>query len=459
MKQKNRISAAVVLLGVFFCTFSVSVEAYASAETSAVEKGAVSSYPAKNSFLDRFAFKTNALEWVLTIPNFGVEFDIFGSEYNSMTVGLTAKYNWNTSHKYDSWSQEFNPGPPSVFNILDIRPEFRYYYRTVKASPKRKNANKFDIERLLKEKKHPRPWRAHYVGAYVNYGNYTLKFSRRGYQGQVFGLGASAGYALPMYEYKKGFVDVELGFSVGLQLATKDVFIHNPDGFVYMNVTPESKGLHMTPYPVVSELRVAFAWRSKSIKDKVKEDTDRKRVKNYYETRVKGDRIQPLLDLNKEFYDTHLSNVMKPWELPKFMANDSLYRAGFDALLKETADREVQQIASAFPSDMEQHERQDIRDYVQELKMELQELIEKTALDTKKKFNKELAVLQAEKAKAEAKALKENPELKQENGAKPEKSSKAEKTEKPVKEPEPEKEAKPAKVKKEPKTDKKEKTE
>ena len=240
--------------------FSVSVGAYTSAETVTVEEGSVASIPSKGRFLDRFAFKTNALEWLITIPNFGVEFDLLDSEYNNMTVGLTAKYNWNTTHNFDSWSQEFNPGPPVVFNILDIRPEFRYYYRTVKASSKKKNADKFNIERFLKEKKNARPWRAHYVGAYVNYGNYALKFGQRGYQGDVFGLGASAGYALPMYEYKKGFIDVELGFSVGLQLAVKDVFVHNPDGFVYMKVTSESKGLHMTPFPVVSEMRVAFAW-------------------------------------------------------------------------------------------------------------------------------------------------------------------------------------------------------
>ena len=411
--------------------FSVSVGAYASSESVTAGEGSSASVSSKNSLLDRFAFKTNALEWLITIPNFGVEFDLQDSEYNNMTVGLTAKYNWNTTHNFDSWSQELNPGPPAVFNILDIRPEFRYYYRTVKATSKKKNANnKFDIERFLKEKKNARPWRAHYVGAYVNYGNYALKFGQRGYQGDVFGLGASAGYALPMYEYKRGFIDVELGFSVGLQLAVKDVFVHNPDGFVYMKVTSESKGLHMTPFPVVSEMRVAFAWRSKSIKDKVKEDKDKKRVKNYYETRVKGDRIQPLLDLNKEFYDTHISNVMKPWEVSGFMANDSLYVAGFDALLKETADREVQQIASAFPSDMEQHERQDIRDYVQELKVELQELIDKTAKETKKKFEKEYGTLKAEKAKADAKAKAQSgtPE------AKPEKADKAkpakEKTEK-----------------------------
>ena len=122
------------------------------------------------------------------------------------------------------------------------------------------------------------------------------------------------------------------------------------------------------------------------------------------------------------------------------MANDSLYVAGFDALLKETADREVQQIATAFPSDMEQHERQDIRDYVQELKVELQELIAKTAKDTKKKFEKEYGALKAEKAKADAKAKAQSgtPEAKPEKTEKSDKAAKAnpakDKAEKPAKE-------------------------
>ena len=446
MNQKSQISASRILLCAFFCMFSVSAGAQASAGSAAAEEGIVVASSEKGRFIDRFAFKTNALEWLLTIPNFGVEFDIFGSEYNSMTVGLNAKYNWNTTHKYDTWSQSFTPGPPSLFNILDIRPEFRYYYRTVAAKKaKKKSADKFNLERLLKERKHPRPWRAQYIGAYVNYGNYALKFGKRGYQGDVYGLGASFGYGLPMYEYKKGFIDVELGLSVGLQLAVKEVFVHNPDGFVYMKVASESEGLHMTPFPVVSEMRVAFAWRSKSIKDKVKEDKDRKRVKNYYETRIKGDRIQPLLDLNKEFYDTHLSNVMKPWEVSPFMANDSLYRAGFDKLLKETADREVQQIASAFPSDMEQHERQDIRAYVEELKVELQELIAKTAKDTKKKFLKEYGAVQAAKAKADVKAQREKAEQNSEEKAATDK--KKVKKEKKESEAQPEKEPKANKKK------------
>ena len=52
-----------------------------------------------------------------------------------------------------------------------------------------------------------------------------------------------------------------------------DKFYHNPNGDCYVKYDKESKGWHFVPYPVVSEIKVAFAWRHLSIKDKyIKED-------------------------------------------------------------------------------------------------------------------------------------------------------------------------------------------
>ncbi len=33
------------------------------------------------SFFKRFSISTNALEWLLTVPNLGIEFDLSGGEY------------------------------------------------------------------------------------------------------------------------------------------------------------------------------------------------------------------------------------------------------------------------------------------------------------------------------------------------------------------------------------------
>ena len=73
------------------------------------------------SFWDRSALKTNAFEWLITIPNVGFEYDVVRDNYRKMSVGLTAKYNWNSYHKLT---------PSTAFDLFDVRPEFRYYMRT-----------------------------------------------------------------------------------------------------------------------------------------------------------------------------------------------------------------------------------------------------------------------------------------------------------------------------------------
>lgn len=226
------------------------------------------------SFKERWAIKANAFEWLITVPNLSVEFDLSDTLKKSNTISLTVKCNWNTYHKYL---------PPSVFNMFDVRPEFRHYYRTSSYTysdrSSRSKRQKFEDFVLDHERKDPKTWRAYYIGGYVNYGTYAFKFTETGIQGIAVGLGASLGYAIPMYIYEKGKIDVELGFSVGFQMCTKDRFIHDPDGHYYLKLEDKSKGFHFTPFPVVSELRVAFAYRFLSIKDKYPYDADEKRMR------------------------------------------------------------------------------------------------------------------------------------------------------------------------------------
>ena len=194
------------------------------------------------SFWDRSALKTNAFEWLITIPNVGFEYDVVRDNYRKMSVGLTAKYNWNSYHRLT---------PSTAFDLFDVRPEFRYYMRT-------------------DNKKYSRRWWAIYMGPYLSYGTYTFKLAPKGIHGYAVGGGASVGYVCPLYEYEKGAIDVEFGFSVGLQGCTRDVFTYNPEGYYYTKVKEQSKGMHFTPFPVVSELKVAFVWRKQSIAHQVK---------------------------------------------------------------------------------------------------------------------------------------------------------------------------------------------
>ncbi len=173
---------------------------------------------------------------MLTIPNAGIEFDLFKSQYNRQTLGLSAKYNWNTYHSYV---------PSSVFNLMDVRPEYRYYYRY------RRNENSAN----------PRPWRARYIGAYADYAMYAFKFGPVGIQGSGAGAGVSWGYDVSRYEYKKCAVDVEFGLSLGLFVTRYDAFTHNSNGYYYESLPEKSKDWHITPFPVISELKLAFVLR------------------------------------------------------------------------------------------------------------------------------------------------------------------------------------------------------
>lgn len=328
MKILLRYAALLVLL----CTLSFVCPMYAqnaAGEQDTETKDSVARIP----FFNRFAFKTNAVDWLAVLPNFGVEFQITDNPYKYMTVGLSAKWNWSSYHGTTTGRYS----PPAVYDIFDIRPEFRYYYRTTKkpsipidetrtqikdlearlkklhsemdkaSDPKRKEFYKTQIRKtekqlaetdsLLKtqhrpfaewfmqdiwttDRKSPRPWRAHYVGGYVNYANYALKFGERGIRARnAFGFGATAGFVLPLHEYKKGAIDIDLGFSVGLLMARHDAFTHSIDGNYYTRLAVGDKYFSLKSssngykaYPLVSELRVAFVWRHKSMKHEVKID-------------------------------------------------------------------------------------------------------------------------------------------------------------------------------------------
>ena len=214
-----------------------------------------------SAFADRWSFRTNAVEWVATIPNIGLEFDLGSSVYNKMTLALSAKYNWDTYHNFS---------PSTVFNLLEVRPELRRYWRV--KSDKRPNA---------------KTNRAYYAGIYVHGGTYSVKFTETGRQGNFWGAGITMGYGIPLYSFKKNYLDLELGLAVGVIATKYDVFTHNPMGNYYM--WQESRTLHVVPFPMVTELKAAFVFRTKSIKDKF----DKTRPKNNLEKeRMKMERRQ-----------------------------------------------------------------------------------------------------------------------------------------------------------------------
>ena len=234
LRKRGGIGGAAVsktLLALVLCLFPMLL----SAQTTRVKE------PDTIPGRERWAIKTNAVEWLLTIPNIGVEFDLSRSIYNRMTIGLTAKWNWNTRHNYK---------PSVVFNVFEVRPEFRYYWRTTMKQPRDDDdTTRRSVRQWLKEevfttgRVDPKYWRAYYIGGYVHGGKYSFKFGEEGRQGQMYGLGFTMGYGLPLYTYKSGAIDIELGASLGIELTKYDVYTHNPDGNYYTKVESKSRGL------------------------------------------------------------------------------------------------------------------------------------------------------------------------------------------------------------------------
>ena len=74
-------STGIILLMAIFC--GISTHVYAQAE-----KDNTTTIPAK----ERWAFETNAVDWLLLTPNVGVEFDLSNSIKNRWVIG--AKIKW-----------------------------------------------------------------------------------------------------------------------------------------------------------------------------------------------------------------------------------------------------------------------------------------------------------------------------------------------------------------------------
>lgn len=324
--------------------------------------------------IDLFSFKTNALEWLLTIPNFTIEIDLskqdrkvdiqemidknlyywdidrkdtllvkgdsiknpaYGyyhttyeriksngrgkcdttlvdikldstnvsdvKEYlyprntyaqsqlehiahplSRMSILLTGKWNWNTKHAYKIHTGNnitYGYAPPYLFNLWEIRPEFRYHWRYVRDYDKRgwsdhkgrkvrsglKNWWNYDMKSITR--RDTVSLNAWYMGVYTSYGAYSIKFTPKGYQAKSIGVGLTLGMERPLYSYEKYNIDLEMGFSLGLVMSPDfNVFGHNSEYFYYYSLSHSN--FKVIPFPVISELRIAFALRTKSVRDK-----------------------------------------------------------------------------------------------------------------------------------------------------------------------------------------------
>ena len=224
------------------------------------------------TFKERWGFKTNAVDWLLTVPNLGVEFDLGNSVRTKRTLSANVKWNWETSQKYN---------PSLILNLFDGRIEWRQYFRT-----RQRNAlalaenpslwDKLNFNVFTTKRKNPRTWRAYYWGVYANAASYSFKISKRGIQGKAVGAGISLGFTAPLYGYRQNYIDLEMGGSFGLLYTRYDIFEYDAESDCYPRIADKCKGGHLFPFPVITDLRIAFVYRFVSVKDKYKQSITRR---------------------------------------------------------------------------------------------------------------------------------------------------------------------------------------
>lgn len=205
------------------------------------------------SVADRLSLRTNAADWLLLLPNIGMEFDLGNKNWSRWALGLDLRGNWQTSHT-------FKPGV--VYNLAEARAELRYYWRPRQVDNYGAKKQTRFLDRLFSCRrdrvKHPTV--AFYRGLYVAYSDYSFKFGSEGKQGSAVTLGVSWGAVRPLFVFANGHsLDFELGLNVGLCYANYDTFRHDREDDCYPVTGHED--WHIVPFPVLTDVRVGFVYR------------------------------------------------------------------------------------------------------------------------------------------------------------------------------------------------------
>ena len=206
------------------------------------------------SISDRISLRTNGVDWMMLLANFGVEFDLGKYNWSRNAIGLNVRANWNTKHTY-------NPGV--VYNLFEVRGEFRNYWHTRKTTndlgPHRHTYEKI-LSGRRRRPKHPRTtW---YRGGYLAYDDYSFLFGKEGIQGQAYTLGFQYGVIRPLYIFPSGkSVDLDFGFSAGFCLTDYEKFTHDSQTSSYTTIPGSKTGLKIVPFPILTEARVGLVYR------------------------------------------------------------------------------------------------------------------------------------------------------------------------------------------------------
>lgn len=204
------------------------------------------------TFAERISLRTNAVDWTLLTPNWGVEFDVKSTNWNRWAVGLTLKTKWNTPATFKN---------RVFYNITEVRADFRNYWRTRQINNKVPAHTGF-IDRLFSCRrrvvKHPKT--TYYRGAYMSFSDFSIKFGREGHQGKALSAGITYGIIKPLYAFRTGnTLDLDLGFDAGFVAVNSEKFTYNRADNCYTRTKQGS--WKVVPFPMPTAARVGFVYR------------------------------------------------------------------------------------------------------------------------------------------------------------------------------------------------------
>ena len=272
--------ATLRTLLLFVCLIAISGIGKAQINHEILDK------PDTLSGVERLSLRTNMVDWTLLMPNIAVEYDLGKTTRNHWTAGLSIRGNWQTKHTY-------NPG--LVFNVAEVRGEFRYYWRTrlvTEQIPKhqrrivKKNKDNPELSDTIYKRnwwqqifscrrdsfmyeqledgqtptylKHPNT--TYYRGFYASYNKYSIKLTQTGYQGSAVNAGFVYGIVKPLYQFANGnALDLDLGISAGLCMAKYDEYELDRESNCYPLI--KKNDWKIVPFPVINEARVALVYR------------------------------------------------------------------------------------------------------------------------------------------------------------------------------------------------------
>lgn len=212
-------------------------------------------------FSDRWSIRTNTIDWITTVPNIAVEFDVSDSVYNRWSLGAGFKFNYIP--RSTDFSARF------TYKIAEARLETRKYFRSYQMFPYRSGH---------RSQRRKGWWRAYYVGPYVSYTYYAVQFSDPAYKGKAISAGITGGYNVPLYETRNGgAIDLDMGLSVGALYV---------DHLKLKNGVPENIA-RILPYPMLTDLRVGFVYRWRFVRRKYVELNEEKILQRHTERMMK----------------------------------------------------------------------------------------------------------------------------------------------------------------------------